>query len=232
MRHYLSIFFLVSFFALQSAECVAAENSFDLTYEAEPKEYDARPDVEAVASEIKTNPTPAKMRWYLNAVLEAMLRRADYFLRIRGEDAAADEIWAEWKIHKKHLFAIGREDLGDHKPLSEWLSRLYVRLEAKLGKWAMVQLGLDQIKIVNYAVPVVFYPKMPGIDRKEYRLHFAPLAKVIAFWMILSACEVAFSVPILGEVCDPAAAFGAHLMEVKFAPWLSDLIWNASHRRR
>ncbi len=86
-------------------------------------------------------------------------------------------------------------DLGDHRPLLQFLVRFNSTLEATIGKKAAHQGILGDIYDVNYAIPVTFTPRGTGRtnstarDRIEYRKHFVPLTNVVIYWSSRVACE-------------------------------------------
>lgn len=219
----LATFLLITLFCFQ-----------ETSWAATPVTYDTRPDVKALAENIQSNPTEQKLAWYLNWTVHAMLTRADWYLRIRGEEKTADEIWADWNeisggrsFTKNNMMGF---DIGDHAPLSAELSALHRKLKAKLGPWAMSELQLDDLNTLNFALPVVMHPQREDIDKEEYTRHFIPLSRIVAFWVGLTACEAALPFPLISQICSSAAAIGASFMAQNFSVYLSNAVWNARHR--
>lgn len=128
--------------------------------------------------------------------LDGMIKIAAWQLRLRGYDSVADELEADWGNQFSGLLpaAVVLEDLGSWAPISEWIAVRYELLELLLGEDVMENLRLTDIKIINFAVPVVFKLSIidPGaIDAPEYKLHFVPLSGTVAWWTTFLACEVA-----------------------------------------
>jgi hypothetical protein len=118
--------------------------------------------------------------------LNALITVSVSVLRDKGFEQDALEIQSQWAMFSAR--GIGLFDLGDHAPLNEWLSKTYAKLEAKLGHKVMVFFRLEDIKIFNYAIPVVFSPRK--WDLNEYRLHFVPFAAATSYWISRLTCSL------------------------------------------
>ena len=116
-------------------------------------------------------------------------------------------------------------DLGDHEPLSQWLADWYQKLEDTLGEDICKLLHLDDINIVNYAIPVVFFRVPEYISIEEYKLHFVPLGGVCAYWVTWGACTAATFGTGAFLICTPAGMAAEWLVVKYVAPPVSDWVW-------
>lgn len=101
-----------------------------------------------------------------------------------GDEAAL--LKNEWEGRYRNLMAGKLEDVGDHKPLSEWVNEWYTIIYNLLGETVMTDTHLKDIWILNFTVPVVFHPQASNAwcteqlsvfpedtCEAEYRRHFA-----------------------------------------------------------
>lgn len=132
--------------------------------------------------------------------LDAMVREASRQLKkhpdkdepktvAAGSISEDDKILVEWESFYADTLSGDRVvpvDMGDHKPLSEWLSKLYAKLEKRLPNKVLELTHLKDIWIMNHGLPVVLKPKQESQWCKdqlarysadscaeEYRRHFA-----------------------------------------------------------
>lgn len=187
--------------------------------------------VKGVHAQIENGELP---QW-VNRTIESIVDRAAEELIERGFNDEARDIMVEW--YAEYSMHLMREDLGDHRPLSQWLSDLYDRLESLLGPTVMALLHLDDIKVVNYAIPVVFDPRMETgwwsdpFPKQEYGEHFIPLSGVITYWAVWAACSFSTSGVASFVICSPAGSWSEWLAKKYFAPGLSDRIYDRANRR-
>lgn len=124
-------------------------------------------------------------------------------------------------------------DIGDHKPLVEWLATFYDRLEFILGVGVCKATHLSDIKTFNFCIPVVFKPctfPMDGVTGErsdEYKRHFAEgdvyygLLPVTVYWLAEVPCLMAGGAIVCGIVSG-----GAEYLVAKFvAPKVSDRVF-------
>lgn len=119
--------------------------------------------------------------------LEAIFQRSAHLLMEKGRKDVADDLLKDW-----HGFYLGvvlfgpSKDMGDHKPLSQWLADAYAKIEGVLGPEVCDFFHLSDINIINFTIPVTFDPhedatwcvehqeKLPEAScEPEYRRHFA-----------------------------------------------------------
>jgi hypothetical protein len=68
----------------------------------------------------------------------------------------------EWNIlYSKHflMLEIGIDNVEDHDPAIKWLNDFYLKLVEILGISSVKFMHLDDIDVLNRAIPVVFTPK-------------------------------------------------------------------------
>jgi hypothetical protein len=170
--------------------------------------------------------------------LDSIVRFAIWKLRNEGFYEKANKKEGEWETRYKGTlsrFVRGVvEDIGDHAPLSQWLSDLYNELETLFGPEVMHYTHLEDIKTFNYTIPVVFNMQNilndPNIDEPEYAKHFVPFTGVTTYWSVWIVCEVVTYSSGWFVICTPAATAGEYVMENYIAPHYSqkayDLFWN------
>jgi hypothetical protein len=156
-----------------------------------------------------------------NFALNALIRLAAHKLRQRGYRTKAKQLVYEWE-HRWNGYLM-RRDLGDHRPLSQWLAEKYAMIEAILGENLCKLLRLYDIKVINYAIPVVF-SCVDKVDEAEYGRHFVPLSGVVVFWTSFFVCVGAtWGTGFL--FCSPLA-MGAEFLVVRLvAPKLNPTAW-------
>jgi hypothetical protein len=197
------------------------------------KKYAHRIGVEFEASQIKG--LAARSDQALDRIIAISLRE----LRKRGDEAWADQREEEWNSKYSGFLTqmtSSYYDIGDHKPLVDWLASFYDHLESVLGVTVCKSLHLSDIKTFNFCIPVVFHPctfsmdQVPGDRIDEYRNHFAEgavyygLVPVVTYWVIDIACMAATSG--IG-LCGLAADAGEFVMGKWISPKLSDRVYKS-----
>lgn len=185
------------------------------------------PQATVAAKQVELAFKDGKAMQRTNLALGLLLRRSVRKLRKSGHHQLAREIAVQWNSRWRwHLLSAGY-DLGDHEPMSQWLAGVYDKLENALGPMVMKWFHLDDLKTINYALPVVFMPCRPEWDRREYQKHFAPLAGVLSYWTAWGLCTGATAG--LGLLfCDPVGLGSEWLMLNHIAPSLSDTIYRST----
>jgi hypothetical protein len=167
------------------------------------------------------------------AGLNVMVAEGIQELRDSGEGVLATQLETEWANQfidyflSSHLSAF---ELGDHDPLSPWLSNFYVTLFNKTkGVIRSIRL-IEDIQKMNYALNVVFRPKgnwrgnvTYDLDRVEYRKHFIPMSDIVTYWVTLEACK--HYAGQYGQFCGDGATELEKLMGRYVAPKVSDWVF-------
>lgn len=166
-----------------------------------------------------------------DATIKVLIEVAVASLRMRGLYAQADKIEADYNDQfygflEFHAAGRGFIDIGDHVPLSEWLAVVTETLNLLLGERVMKLTHLNDIRVINYAIPVVLAPCNPDWNNKvEYRKHFVPLSGVISFWGIWTACKIAggWAIPM---TCGAIGSLVENVMVYVFAGPISDAVFS------
>lgn len=200
-------------------------------HDFDPETFDPEPEVIKIASDIEaTEKIEERLAWYVEWSVYGILKRADWAFRIRGMNAEADDIWLEWNEYRAAIRRLAHsrnnEDIGDHKPLSLWLARMYERLATKFGPAITQAMHLNDLNVINFGIPVAFNPGNSEIDREEYARHFVPLSGIFTYWILLGICEVTVQIPVVNSFCETGALVGQQIMTARFSHILSDLVWH------
>jgi hypothetical protein len=201
----------------------------------------AGPVVKSVTAETKSVIASFKKLEFAEktqAALNALVGTAVKELDKRGHKEEALRFGQEWSsLYSSALLGIGTLDIGDHRPMSQWLADFYNTLEDKLGEWLMHQLRLDDIKIINYGIVVVFQPtgdRKTGDtwDSPEYKKHFVPFSAAVVYWASRLACSAATSgLGAVTMLCGVAAILPRYATEHWIAPPLSDWVYRTAHKQ-
>lgn len=166
----------------------------------------------------------------IQKALNALVESGNKMLREKKFDSAAAQFETEWN----HVYAFAFDgfspmDLGDHKPVFEWLADYYNTLEDKLGKELCIATHLVDIKAINFGAPVAIFPKGDPrtgekYDMVEYRNHFVPFTTAVLYWSMKIACSATLSaVPSI--ICSSVAEMPRDGYEIFVAPYLSDYLF-------
>lgn len=156
-----------------------------------------------------------------NKALDSIILRGATELKAKGHSGEAEKMLSEWENQwRGNLLS---RDLGDHAPLSQWLAEKYDMMEFILGKSVCHALRLDDIKTINYAIPVVF-KCIDDVDVAEYEKHFVPLMGVVSYWSTLIGCTIGtWGTGFM--FCGPIAMGVEYITETFVAPKLNPYAW-------
>lgn len=176
-----------------------------------------------------------------DAAIEALIQRSVKELLKAGHVAYAEDLEKDFNIHFRGYLSRGYEadygDIGDHKPLVQFLATAYDKIEAAIGVDACKMLHLSDIKTLNFTIPIVFKPcvfdmgTVKGERKDEYRRHFAMgvvyygLMPVIVYWGVAIPCVLVTS-GIATMACGPVATAAEFACGKFVAPKLSDVLWD------
>lgn len=194
----------------------------------ERRVFDHLPTLNEVRADLE-NPDAAKLAARLDFAVDRMVALAVKRLKRKGHDEAAARISTEWNEKWAGFLPalVLTEGLGDYNPYSQWLADLYQELEDLLGEELCRLLHLDDLRTINFAVPIVLaMHDVLGpveIDVAEYELHWTPLAGVCAYWTTWVACTVAtWGAGAVAFVCTPAGMLSETVTIKWIAPPLAD----------
>lgn len=172
--------------------------------------------------------------------LEGMVSRGVRALREAGDLDGA--YWVESEYEREWRGAITRlsdRNIGDHKPLIQWIDTVYKRIIAVIGVPAAKALHLSDLWVLDMTIPVVFRPctfemDLVTIPRKmEYQNHFAEdpvyygLVPTDIWWLVWVPCTLGSS-GIGALFCSPIAMAAEFIMGRYVAPPLSDKVFDLS----
>lgn len=180
---------------------------------------------------------------YTDKAIGNMIKRADTVLRYKGFALEADKISVEYQTHYRTAvvdYVVGKKELGDHPPLSKWLTTVHEKIEDLIGTYLCKYFHLHDIYIFNYTVPVVFHPEL--YKQREYLKHFAGrhqaffmwdyhgLAGVVTYWIVNIACSAGTSgMGAVAFVCGPISDLSEHYMDLDIAPPIATKIWERNN---
>lgn len=211
---------LVVFIALCGAALIAAPRG-DLVHPI----YYEKETLDGL-SEARADLNQGRIQRRASIALGLMIRLGCYHLKQKGFDEQADKILKEWQEQYREMVFTFPVDLGDHEPISKWLSATYIIFETYLGKEFVRVLKLDHLYIMNHAIPVVFHPcSPPWNNKKEYANHYVPFSKVVVYWSVFGAC-VGFSSWMGFPICSPIGSVSETIFGWTLAKPLSNFTFS------
>lgn len=191
--------------------------STDQLYEVSDRSWGKANDY---SSAVERQELPART----NAALNAIVRFAAFKLKAKGYKSKSRRLIYEWE-HQYGNYLVAR-DLGDHAPLSKWLADQVNMLELILGTDVMKWTRLYDLKVINYALPMVF-KCLDHADEVEFGKHFIPLSGVVVYWTTFFVC-VGGTWGTGFIFCGPLA-MGTEFLTTHFvAPKLNPIVWKWS----
>lgn len=166
--------------------------------------------------------------------IDSLLKRACFELHKRGEHQIERDIWYKWSTQYRYMLTEKR-NIGDHKPLLDWLAQVTKALQSKLGIPLMNLLHLSDLITFNYAIPFIMDPchfditPMPEAQRQfEFGRHmagdgtFEGLFPVLTYWATLTGTAS------MGPIAALLAGVAELSMDRFLAPELSDFVYFGS----
>jgi hypothetical protein len=182
------------------------------------------------------------LRDRVDAAMTSALNVAAEELDSRGYQADANDIRMTWAIEYHYSMFYESRNIGDHKPVSQWVADKYNTIEFLLGRDFCIKSHIADIKTINYAVPVVFRPcsfpmdNVQGERSVEYKRHFCGgasgddtyngLVPVVTYWAVYIGCSAATSGTGFVFVCGIAGTLGEKIIQNYVAASMSDRIYN------
>ncbi len=174
----------------------------------------------------------SKFDGVVQKTLDALVKKSIAKLRKSGFSQDADQFEYEWVTYFANgLSDISAEEIGDHQPLSLWLVGFYNQLEKKLGFNVCHFLRLDDIKILNYGIPVTIHPeghRGETWDIVEYRKHFVPVSAAIVYWTSDEACTYA-TTGLSSLLCGQVGEILRAAAEKFVSPKLSNYVYKKAN---
>lgn len=194
-----------------------------LLLQVNPAQAGRLPEVEAEFKQVVADFEDLRVAGRTERALDALLVHAVQLLAEKGKAAEAEEISHGWMNMRGRLALaeLGALDLGDHDPLNQWLAKTYAKLEGWLGTEILEFFRLDDIKILDYGIPVVFSPSR--WDAKEYKLHFVPFSAAVTYWSSRLTCTLA-TTGVVSWFCGTIAEIPRWAVKRWVGPWLSDKV--------
>lgn len=159
-------------------------------------------------------------------------------LKEAGDVDGAYQIEFEWNTQwKGSVVRLLSRDIGDHKPLFDWLDTVYNRIVSVIGVTAAKALHLSDLYTWNHTLPVVFKPcsfpmdSVLGTRKDEYKRHFDQglvyygLLPVDTYWILFIAIEATTS-GIGTFFAGPIAMAGEFIMGQYIAGPISDKVYS------
>ncbi len=175
-----------------------------------------------LANEFKSEVENQRLRKKTNQALDAIVKLAAYKLKRVGKKKEAEKLLKEWK--EQYSLYLEMRDLGDHKPLSDWLAAQYQIWVFWLSLDVVKALRLSDINVINFAIPVVF-TCLDNVGESEYELHFVPLMGVTSFWVSFWTC-VGMTWGTGFIYCSPISMGVEYLTTSTVAPYLNKYAWD------
>lgn len=146
-----------------------------------------------------------KLSQRTEAALDMLIRVAEGELKKKGAILEGASMRAEWDQDIRYQFRkfVNSKDIGDHAPISLWLSEKYQMLEFILGVEVCKATHLSDMHTLNHAIPIVFRPctfpmdAVQGQRIDEYRRHFSHgqvyygLVPVTGYWVVYASVTTA-----------------------------------------
>jgi hypothetical protein len=154
------------------------------------------------------------------------------------DEDMASELEQIWTQDLAAFYSLGWRDLGDHAPFIPKIEEFLKTMADKYGTVIYSLPVVDDIRTLNFAIPVVFHPKgdwqTAEVDNRiEYRKHFIPFANIVTFYGSLLACNYyaqKSGQPEMKKICQPAAEKLKFAMGRYVAPQVSDWIFAQTNK--
>lgn len=163
---------------------------------------------------------------YADQAVNGALSRAYDELRKKGHGDVADSIEREWNSVYGASFFSDTHNIGDHKPISQWLSDKYELIEGFLGVEVCKATHISDIKTLNSGITTTIHPgtfpmdNVSGDRQVEYVRHFAGgpsgddtyygVIPVIIYWSVNIGLTAA-GVPVVSSLI---ASVAERLMDI------------------
>ncbi len=155
-----------------------------------------------------------------------------------SDEAMASKLEKVWKQNESLFFAASLTELGDHAPLLPQIEEFLKSLSEKYGSVILTLPVVQDIRTLNFAIPVVFKPRgdwqSPEVDNRiEYRKHFIPFANIVTYYGALMGCNyyaTKSQQPELKKICQTAAEKLKFAMGRYIAAPMSDWLFKQTNK--
>lgn len=157
-----------------------------------------------------------------------------------ADDAAAvSDEWARFQgslillAEMQDRGLVGTREVPEiFNPLSGFLADWYHAFKDTFGEQVTHLMRIDDIQVLNYAIPVVF--SLDGVldddgidmDSDTYEVYFIPFAGVVAYWSVWGVCEGFTFGTGWVFLCEPAGSLAERITVRRIAPQISDRMFN------
>lgn len=177
------------------------------------------------------------IKQYADSAVNGALDIAMTELRRKGFNHLAEEIFSEWNYTYGRSMFLSTYNIGDHKPVLQFLADIYEKIEAALTRPICIKLHISDIKSLNHGIPVAIHPctfPMDAVlgDRSiEYARHlnggpqsddaYYGVLPVCVYWAVRIGCSAA---GVSAIVCPIAADIGERIMNLA-GVWIANRIY-------
>lgn len=180
-----------------------------------------------------------RLAYRTEAAIEGWVHTAVRELHRHGDDAQALALLDSWEgdnpwkgylpalIQAHTLGLIDTREVPELlNPLSQVIADWYHDVLQALGPTLTHTLRLDDIQVINFSIPVVFFmPDVLGdvpMDLPTYTLYWTPFCGVVSYWSVWAVCEAATYGTGYVLVCMPAGMLAERVTVRYIAPPLAD----------
>lgn len=196
-------------------------------------------DVERIKISIAYDAEHNALAPRIDAAVKAIIARTVKVLTEKGYDSEASQIESEYK-EKFDGFLTNmisqKGDIGDYGEWSKFLGKVHVLAHERLGDTLCKFLHVHDLFIIDYGVPVVFWPSK--YDLETYQNHFTGihligpfwdhygLVPVIVYWTVEIICDAATS-GVAVFACGPIAGLAEDFFGIYVSPKVGKKVWTA-----
>ena len=180
---------------------------------------------------------------YADDAMAAIVRQSVNVLKHYGHRIKAEKIEGDFERFYKNGYAqkfTGAKEIGDHAPMSEWVTKAHETIENTIGLFLCKYFHLHDMYILNYAIPTVFHPELYG--KKDYLDAFSGhliwgyfwehggATGIVTYWAVNTACTMGTSgLGIVAFICGPMSGWAETGMDKYIAPPIGKKIWTKAH---
>ncbi|MES3037206.1 MAG: hypothetical protein V4736_04790 [Bdellovibrionota bacterium] len=195
------------------------------------EEAEGQQNADALLKELKAVKSVENLHAPIQIALNQIVAEGIAELNKAGQTEMAQKFESEWNQNFSETLL--NRDLGDHKPLNEWLGYFCKALKAQLGVEKMKATRLYDLMVLNFGIPVALNPQgneLESWDKLEYSKHFVPLFGTMTYWGSMGVClYIAQTQAQIKPFCKKAAAFAEKLVVATVALKVSDMVYDKAN---